>query len=451
MKKLGLLLCLWGLSLSAQQEEIKFNQKLTYQTETNEENNGKRIFSFYLSDKQNQLLTVTNSGYLTLYNGKDFIPIIIDPFSKQVKVGDYSYYSEFPALERTEEKGSLNGRNCVIYKEKRKYEYKNPDKFCIDETSKANNASYFDNNVKGEVLFVQNEYGKMVLAEKKAVDYSIAIDKNEITAYYKEKQKQDSIMASYDNAMSDSMVVDTAASAIYEDPLIYHFNTKAYQKYFGADDAPAEVSMKPSIGVYAARLINSLPYYDYNEEERKKMVNYLKNAYKSYIKNLYKSELINKEEQKTLNKFFPEYITEVENYVPTPVSQNAIDTITHYTEDYDYFTPYQSVYKNEVIEKNPPLALNEVLNNEKLVKNMPQFCQNLGEKLPKFENEKLGLHLNNYLGQLCDLYLYQNGGSVGYFETINSMRKSLLEIELMQSTLSKKDKTQLTEIIKNLD
>lgn len=441
MKKLGLLLCLCGLSLSAQQEEIKFNQKLSYEIKKNSKEKG--IMDFYLSNSEYTLFSLSElegDSYFGLYDGKTSMKVSIDPFTKQAKVGTYNYYYGEIDTEkkyiRTDEKGNYNGRSCIIYKER-------DEKFCIDENSQYNNAWIIHKELKGEIIYSEGDRVKVSLAEKTPVNYSIKVDKNEIAKYYAEMQKQDSINSTYAVDSAVAVVDSVAIATIVEDPFEYHYISKAYQKYFEEGD---------NVSFYVSKILSSVPYYNYGDkEERKKAITYLKNAYKSQIKNLYKAKYITKEEQKKLQKFFTEYITEVENYVPKPVPQNAIDTVTHTTEDYDYFTPYQSVYKNEVIEKNPPLALNEVLNNEKLVKNMPQFCQNLGEKLPKFENEKLGIHLNNYLGQLCDLYLYQNGGSVGYFETINSMRKSLLEIELMQSTLSQKDKTQLIEIIKNLD
>lgn len=118
------------------------------------------------------------------------------------------------------------------------------------------------------------------------------------------------------------------------------------------------------------------------------------------------------------------------------------------SSDLYIFREYQSVYKTLNVDE-VTLAYSDLTEDYK--KSAPKYCEDLFNKLPDFKNNSLKNHVYNYIGQLCDLYLYENGGNVDYFTTIDSMRKSLLEIEKMRSSLSKKDSELLLQFIKDLD
>ena len=170
--------------------------------------------------------------------------------------------------------------------------------------------------------------------------------------------------------------------------------------------------------------------------------------------------MITPDQKKELEKFFKAENNKIKNYVPNQtvdyaetavVDAVAVPDDAAYAEPYDYYTKYQSDYKDITINEIELAYDIDVKDNEQIKQYAPDYCDNLKSKIPNFQNRSLSAHVHNLTGQICDLYLYNNGGNVGYFETINSMRKSYLEIEKLRSTLSQKDQKLLLEFIKNLD
>lgn len=427
MKKLSLLLCLVGGLLFSQQEKtIKFNKKLSYYQVNDKGVVNNELLDFYLSDSEYVLQSYPYSPYLTLYDkeNKNTAVISIHPITQKVDIM-MSSFGRMDYSIKTEEVGNLNGRKCMFYKNE------GWGKACVDEQSKYDNFSILNHQAKGEVLFFQEGDERLELQEKSDMDYTLIIDIEEIKKQIEKQTIADSIEVA--NIIEDEYTPNY-------DPLFNPYMSKTFNEYGNSPETNKAYD-------YAIRFST----FGYTTDERDKEVNFLKKSYKSYAKNLHSAGLVDKNERKELVNILERFIQEVENYVPSQIvdNQEYINEAVDY--NFNFYTPYQSVYKDEKVEKNMPLALNDILNDEKIVKNMPNFCSNLPNTIPNFENENLSLHLHNYLGQLCDLYLYQNGGAVGYFETLNSMRKSLLEIELIQSSLSEKDKIILTNIIKNLD
>jgi hypothetical protein len=146
------------------------------------------------------------------------------------------------------------------------------------------------------------------------------------------------------------------------------------------------------------------------------------------------------QEQQKMSQDFMQSFAEEASDVEYPEEYDSID---------DYiFREYESVYKSLDVD-DVSLAYSDL--DEEYKKSAPKYCEDLFDKLPDFKNKSLKNHVYNYIGQLCDLYLYENGGNVDYFTTIDSMRKSLLEIEKMRSSLSKKDSELLLQFINSLD
>lgn len=100
--------------------------------------------------------------------------------------------------------------------------------------------------------------------------------------------------------------------------------------------------------------------------------------------------------------------------------------------------------------KKPSLAVTKAI-EEGLGASIPQFCSNIEEKISVFKNEELKKQMVHFLGQTCDLYLHPKVDYVDYEATLESLRRSVLEIEKLRSKLSKKDKKNLSELIYNLD
>lgn len=103
----------------------------------------------------------------------------------------------------------------------------------------------------------------------------------------------------------------------------------------------------------------------------------------------------------------------------------------------DYYDPYESTYKTDDIS-----VIDLAINNpdvKEYLKIAPKHCTDLKTKIPTFSDKDLGNLVYNYAGQVCDLYIY-NSGSVGLPETVNALRKSVLEINNKTDKLTKKTK-----------
>ena len=103
------------------------------------------------------------------------------------------------------------------------------------------------------------------------------------------------------------------------------------------------------------------------------------------------------------------------------------------------------------MEKKPNLALDVALKSENLKQAIPQFCSDIYGQVSVFENEELQKQLLHFMGQTCDLYLYPKVDNVYYDGTLDALRRSVLEIEKLRPSLSKKDLKNLRTLIENLD
>jgi len=115
------------------------------------------------------------------------------------------------------------------------------------------------------------------------------------------------------------------------------------------------------------------------------------------------------------------------------------------------FPKYNSAYKTMHMEKKPNLALDVALKSENLKQAIPQFCSDIYGQVSVFENEELKKQLLHFMGQTCDLYLYPKVDNVYYDGTLDALRRSVLEIEKLRPSLSKKDLKNLRTLIENLD
>ena len=114
----------------------------------------------------------------------------------------------------------------------------------------------------------------------------------------------------------------------------------------------------------------------------------------------------------------------------------------------DSYEPYTSTYKTDDISvvslaiENPDV--------KEYLKVAPKHCTDLKTKIPTFSDKDLGNLVYNYVGQTCDLYIYESG-SVSLSGTINALRKSVLEINNKSDKLTKDDKEKLTTFLNSLD
>ena len=153
-------------------------------------------------------------------------------------------------------------------------------------------------------------------------------------------------------------------------------------------------------------------------------------------------------------KFFKEYVKEVEAFDPELVK---VDEVRDYKADVvdvaedTVYPKYNSAYKTMHMEKKPNLALDVALKSENLKQAIPQFCSDIYGQVSVFENEELQKQLLHFMGQTCDLYLYPKVDNVYYDGTLDALRRSVLEIEKLRPSLSKKDLKNLRTLIENLD
>src|SRR5690554_8049462 len=105
-----------------------------------------------------------------------------------------------------------------------------------------------------------------------------------------------------------------------------------------------------------------------------------------------------------LNNFFNEKNKEIEKYRPdAPSAPNHQEYTTETTADVDYdayysfYTKYESVYSG--ININEVSLAYDILDDDSLKVNAPEYCDDLKNRIPEFQNKDLKLHVYNLAGQ----------------------------------------------------
>ncbi len=472
-------------------KSVEFTKKLSYKIEMAEDsykgfsesdysninydhyldkNNKESLLSFYYNDASAASYGGSESNFFVSKNW--MIPLSVSGISKSV---NYTPYSAFKVLNdgqsvtKLDRKGTIGGKNCQYYAilrdidNKESYDYC----FCIDESNKINNVEsvFPDSKLKGLILSV--EYNtetsyKLVYKSSQDVNVKLDIESDKISADIKEYQESLKLEAYTDypvDVAEAAVEPDTAYgdySNIYSDPL-YSYN------YDGNElkDYSLYTYISPIYSITTTSLYNTKEYGGGESAlNRDQIASFYKKETKSLVKNLKSAKIITADQKKELDQFFKAQNEKIKNFVPNqPIDYTETEVVeawaapdtADYIDTYDYYTKYQSNYQ-DIAVNDIDLAYDiDVKDNEQIKQYAPDYCDNLKSKIPNFQNKSLSTHVHNLTGQICDLYLYNNGGNVGYFETINSMRKSYLEIEKLRNTLSQKDQKLLLEFIKNLD
>lgn len=424
------------------------------------------LLSFYYNDASVNSYASESNFYV---KNNWMIPVSVGGISKSIT---YTAYSAFKVLEdnktfvKLDRKGTLNGLNCQYYavlsdaSDKESYDYC----MCIDESNKTNNAEslFPDAKVKGLVLLVEPKDNQYRLVYKSAENATLKLDIEADKMLTEVEEYQAQIMAdtlAVAEVAAPDYATAVAAGDMYSDPLY----TYAY------DNEDMDYSlynfMSPVYGVTSTALYNTKEYNGEGSVERKQIAKFFEKESKSLVKNLSSAKLITADQKKTLQKYFKEQNKKVKEYsvaggaaVDAATAVAAVDYADYagvvadsaaYADDYSYYTKYEPVY-NDIQKADVSLAY-DILDNEQLKENAPSYCDGLKERVPNFQNKDLKHHVYNLTGQICDLYLYNNGGNVDYFLTLNEMRKSMLEIEKLRSSLSQKDQKSLLEFLKSLD
>ena len=466
MKKLFFTFGLFVVSLVfGQMETVKFDRKLVYEQDAANGKEARRILDelgtleYYHSSSYGMLRIKPKmedypyaiGSYYVFFGKKSPFWTTIDPVDRTIAMSplsmeDVDIKADFT---KTNNKGKVGGVSCNYYDGVLSEEEKIIMEVCVDETSSFDNFSkvFSGNTKKGLILSISiKEKGDKVtfnLAKNEPLNLSMTLDTKQIEKGFVEREKKAEATARGEEE-HDCSGIDVAEEDYISDPLLNVYSTNAY-KNNGLDNDD---------------LFHQITAFRSNEEDytsgegRKKTIALLKLNYKPILKNHLKTKHISKEEYKKLMKFFKEYVKEVEAFDPekAPKRDDVVEVRDDVAEPEDTeFPKYKSAYKTMHMEKKPNLALDVALKSENLKQAIPQFCSDIYGQVSVFENEELKKQLLHFMGQTCDLYLYPKVDNVYYDGTLDALRRSVLEIEKLRPSLSKKDLKNLRTLIENLD
>ena len=473
MKKLFFAFSLFVVSLaSGQMETVKFDRKLVYEQDTASSKDSKRsirelgvLLEYYHSSSYGMLrikpkkedYPFTMGSYYVFFGKKTPFWTTIDAVDRTIAMNSLSVedINSKVDLAKTNKKGKVGGVSCNYYEGALVGKGKAVMEVCVDETSSYDNFSkvFSGNTQKGLILSVsikEKENDKIVfnLTKNEPLNLSMTLDNQQIEKGFVEIEKKAAAIAEARGEDEHNCSgVDVSEEDYTADPLLDVYSTNAY-KNNGLDN----VALFYQIVAFGAN------EEDYTSGEgRKKAIALLKLNYKSILKNYLKTKHISKEEYKKLMKFFQEYVKEVEAFDPekAPKIEDVTEVRALEPEEFEAeareFPKYNSAYKTMHMEKKPNLALDGALKSENLKQAIPQFCSDIYGQVSVFENEELQKQLLHFMGQTCDLYLYPKVDNVYYDGTLDALRRSILEIEKLRPSLSKKDLKNLRTLIENLD
>ena len=471
MKKLFFAFSLFVVSLAfGQMETVKFDRKLVYEQDAANGKEARRILDefgtleYYHSSSYGMLRIKPKmedypyaiGSYYVFFGKKSPFWTTIDPVDRTIAMSPLSIEDVDIKVDftKTNNKGKVGGVSCNYYEGALVEKGKAVMEVCVDETSSFDNFSkvFSGNTKKGLILSAAIEEGndKIIinLTKNEPLNLSMTLDNQQIEKSFVEiEKKAAAIAAARGEEEHDCSAIDVAEEDYAADPLLNVYSTNAY-KNNGLDND---------------YLFHQITAFRSNEEDytsgegRKKTIALLKLNYKSVLKNYLKTKHISKEEYKKLMKFFQEYVKEVEAFDPekAPKIEDVTEVRALEPEEFEAeareFPKYNSAYKTMHMEKKPNLALDVALKSENLKQAIPQFCSDIYGQVSVFENEELKKQLLHFMGQTCDLYLYPKVDNVYYDGTLDALRRSVLEIEKLRPSLSKKDLKNLRTLIENLD
>ena len=467
MKKLFFTFGLFVVSLVfGQMETVKFDRKLVYEQDAANGKEARRILDelgtleYYHSSSYGMLRIKPKmedypyaiGSYYVFFGKKSPFWTTIDPVDKTIAMSPLSIEDVDIKVDftKTNNKGKVGGVSCNYYDGVLSEEEKIIMEVCVDETSSYDNFSkvFSGNTKKGLILSVsiKEKADKVTfnLAKNEPLNLSMTLDTQQIEKGFVEREKKAEATARGEEEHNCSGV-DVSEEDYTADPLLNVYSTNVYKNNgLDNDDLFHQITaFRSNEGDYTSG------------EGRKKTIALLKLNYKPILKNHLKTKHISKEEYKKLMKFFKEYVKEVEAFDPekAPKRDDVVEVRDDVAEPLEgtEFPKYNSAYKTMHMEKKPNLALDVALKSENLKQAIPQFCSDIYGQVSVFENEELKKQLLHFMGQTCDLYLYPKVDNVYYDGTLDALRRSILEIEKLRPSLSKKDLKNLRTLIENLD
>ena len=470
MKKLFFAFGLFVVSLAfGQMETVKFDRKLVYEQDTTSSKDSKRsirelgvLLEYYHSSLYGMLrikpkmedYPFTMGSYYVFFGKKTPFWAMIDAVDRTIAMNSLSIEDANIKVDftKTNKKGKVGGVSCNYYEGALVEKGKAAIEICVDETSSFDNFSkvFSGNTQKGLILSVsikEKENDKIVfnLTKNEPLNLSMTLDTQQIEKGFVEREKKaEAIATARGEEEHDCSVIDASEEGYAVDPLLDPYTSNTFRNADVDDDIFYQIAVfGKSQGDYVSG------------EGREKYIALLKLNYKSILKNHLKTKYISREEYKKMVKFFEEYIKEIKAFDPkkAPKREDAVevrDDVAEPLKDTE-FPKYNSAYKTMHMEKKPNLALDVALKSENLKQAIPQFCSDIYGQVSVFENEELKKQLLHFMGQTCDLYLYPKVDNVYYDGTLDALRRSVLEIEKLRPSLSKKDLKNLRTLIENLD
>ena len=468
MKKLFFTFGLFVVSLVfGQMETVKFDRKLVYEQDAANGKEARRILDelgtleYYHSSSYGMLRIKPKmedypyaiGSYYVFFGKKSPFWTTIDPVDKTIAMSPLSIEDVDIKVDftKTNNKGKVGGVSCNYYDGVLSEEEKIIMEVCVDETSSFDNFSkvFSGNTKKGLILSISiKEKGDKVtfnLVKNEPLNLSMILDTKQIEKGFVEREKKAAAIAEAGGEEEhDCSAIDASEEGYAVDPLLDPYTSNTFR------NADVDDYIFYQIAVFGKS------QEDYvSGEGREKYIALLKLNYKSILKNHLKTKYISREEYKKMVKFFEEYIKEIKAFDPkkAPKREDAVevrDDVAEPLKDTE-FPKYNSAYKTMHMEKKPNLALDVALKSENLKQAIPQFCSDIYGQVSVFENEELQKQLLHFMGQTCDLYLYPKVDNVYYDGTLDALRRSILEIEKLRPSLSKKDLKNLHTLIENLD
>ncbi|WP_313385171.1 hypothetical protein [Chishuiella sp.] len=488
MKKLLFsLISLFSIASYGQEKVYNFDKKISYKINTPDEYNqyldGKESISLVNYITKDALLGivegfgefgksfnresffVNNNKFFDVYTNSldNKLSIKIPYFYEGTPEEDLQPYKNdlfdsFVSIKKLSSSQTINGFKCNEY-ELTSNSLQNEEKkstLCIDENNSINNVSFMFPQAKIKGLLVRfdaGDFNGLTIQNVSNSSAKISFDeKKEIDFFTKELSKR---KEEYKKLYADNVAVDTVAASDYyspdnryDDPINSYYNYQTSENT-NVNNLFNNIALLNYGLVYGDSDYDGTPDYD-----RSKSLKTAEASTNQILKQFKKNKLISKEELAELNKLFKKYFDDANKFelktnLNVANSTEDIDSAAAATYNLaEYYEPYQSTYKTidtgiiDLAIDNPDVS--------DFLKIAPEHCKNLKNNIPTFSDKSLAKEVNNYVGQICDLYIY-NSGSVGLTETINSLRKSNLEIYNKYDQLSKEDKSKLNNFLNSLD
>jgi len=484
MKKLTLLLATICCSLTfAQEKTYNFEKKLTYKFELPEEykifmgdndvffnnyyakNTLLGIFDKLLNEVQSEPFShdsflINNNRIFDVYtnslenNISIKAPVYIEDLDQDIKPYEDQFIKGNGTVTKLNSTQTINNITCNDYQFNFKDSNENESSivFCADEKNQIDNISLLlpQTKIKGLLLHLkQDDMMSLTLKNITNSFLKVTFDENKETEIFNNKVKElkenYKEYYGYDSIVADSAVV--AAAEVGE----YSYNNKYehpfcnlstyYENYDGDWSSISSLYSDACTELYQVETINS-DYLNFSKKSINQKINYYS-----------KAKILSNKEVKEVKKINKTIFKDAENFKITKETESYENP-----ELYDTATPvyesepmeaigetYESTYKNSITS---PISLAMDMDTS-YRSSLPKYCNNI--EVPDFKESEFRIHVKNYVSQVCDLYAIPYDENVAIKETIDSMRKSLLEINNKYDGLKKEDKEKLTTFFNSLD